>query len=280
MCRFVAYLGEPLLLETALVKPENSLIAQSLKARETQFPTNGDGFGVGWYAPELNPEPGLFTSISPAWNDRNLLHLTARIKSPCFFGHVRAAETGNVNLDNCHPFARGRWMLMHNGDIGNFSSIKRHLRRMLDDDIYNWIQGSTDSEHFFALFLQLCRGRDVTDIHEAANVLRETVKTVNVLVEQYGQGGVSFLNICLTDGERMLATRYTTSSKEPSLSLHYFAGTREVPESGSNGTVMRDWRCVLLASEKLNCIESEWGDIPHNHMILVDRDLQIELQPL
>jgi glutamine amidotransferase len=71
-------------MEDVLVKPENSIVMQSLHARESQMPTNGDGFGVGWYVPEISKMPALFTSISPAWNDNNLLHLTAKIKSPCF----------------------------------------------------------------------------------------------------------------------------------------------------------------------------------------------------
>lgn len=84
MCRFVAYLGHEALLDDILVKPANSIVMQSLHARETVVPTNGDGFGLGWYTPLISEEPALFTSISPAWNDRNLLHLTAKIKSPCF----------------------------------------------------------------------------------------------------------------------------------------------------------------------------------------------------
>jgi len=146
MCRLVAYLGHEVLLEDVLVKPENSIVMQSLHARESEIPTNGDGFGLGWYAPQISPQPALFTSISPAWNDRNLLNLTAKIKSPCFFAHVRAASAGGVTTYNCHPFVQSQWMLMHNGEIHDFIVAKRHLRHLLDDDIYHWIQGETDSD--------------------------------------------------------------------------------------------------------------------------------------
>ena len=54
MCRFVAYLGRPTFLENVLVNPKNSIVMQSLHARETNLRTNGDGFGVGWYAPEIS----------------------------------------------------------------------------------------------------------------------------------------------------------------------------------------------------------------------------------
>ncbi|MGA4923289.1 hypothetical protein, partial [Bacillus subtilis] len=31
-----------------------------------------------------------------------------------FFAHVRAATGTAVTRQNCHPFACGRWMFMHN----------------------------------------------------------------------------------------------------------------------------------------------------------------------
>ena len=49
MCRFLAYLGEPILLEDLVCKPRHSLVRQSLRAVEAKTVTNGDGFGVGWY---------------------------------------------------------------------------------------------------------------------------------------------------------------------------------------------------------------------------------------
>ena len=49
MCRFVAYLGEPIFLEDLIAKPRHSLMRQSLRAEEAKTVTNGDGFGVGWY---------------------------------------------------------------------------------------------------------------------------------------------------------------------------------------------------------------------------------------
>jgi len=107
MCRLVAYLGHDVLLEDVLVKPVNSIVMQSLRARESSIPTNGDGFGLGWYVPSINDEPALFTAVSPAWNDRNLLHLTAKIKSSLFFAHVRAASIGGVTQYNRSKYVCG-----------------------------------------------------------------------------------------------------------------------------------------------------------------------------
>ena len=61
MCRWLAYMGEPVRLETLLFKPRHSLIDQSLHARLNyigdgeSLATNGDGFDVGWYGDEDTP---------------------------------------------------------------------------------------------------------------------------------------------------------------------------------------------------------------------------------
>ena len=55
MCRFTLYLGPPVRLSTLLIEPSHSLIQQSFHAEERSEPLNGDGFGVGWYAPGITP---------------------------------------------------------------------------------------------------------------------------------------------------------------------------------------------------------------------------------
>ncbi len=49
MCRFAAYLGEPLLINEVISKPKDSLIKQSSAALESDVTINADGFGIGWY---------------------------------------------------------------------------------------------------------------------------------------------------------------------------------------------------------------------------------------
>ena len=84
------------------------------------------------------------------------------------FAHVRAASPGfPIGETNCHPWSFGKFLFMHNGYISDFkkvsslvcisfivSQIKRKLQSLLRDDIYHFVQGSTDSEWIFALFLE------------------------------------------------------------------------------------------------------------------------------
>ena len=159
MCRFVAYKGREILMSDLLLKSSQSLIRQSFSAREREEPLNGDGFGVGWYAHDIDPVPGLFTSVRPAWGNRNLARLAAKIRSACLFAHVRAATPGLIiNELNCHPFQHDNFLWMHNGRVSGFRRMKRFIRRHISDEYYDNINGTTDSEHAFALFLSLLDG--------------------------------------------------------------------------------------------------------------------------
>ena len=153
MCRFTLYLGPPIRLASLLTEPEHSLIRQSAHAQERE-PLNGDGFGVGWYISDDGEEPAVFRSVRPAWNNRNVASLARAISSPCILAHVRAATPGiSVNEANCHPFQFRRYLLMHNGFLGAFRQIRRPLMESVGDTAYANVLGSTDTEHFFAVFI-------------------------------------------------------------------------------------------------------------------------------
>src|SRR5437763_10351901 len=83
MCRWLAYYGDPIPIELLVLQPQHSLIDQSLHSRRGATTTNGDGFGVGWYG-EHGDEPGLYRSVHPAWNDRNLKDLARHVSSRLF----------------------------------------------------------------------------------------------------------------------------------------------------------------------------------------------------
>ncbi len=281
MCRLIAYIGDRLLLADALIKPDNSLVKQSLSAKETTSLTNGDGFGLGWYVPEISTEPALFSSIFPAWNDENLLHLANKTKAPLFFAHVRAASIGGVNTYNCHPFIYQNWMFMHNGQINNFSAIKRALRHLLDDDIYNWIRGETDSEHLFALFLQLAKGKDLSQLTHIAQLLQTTFKTIQQLLHQTGVDTTSYYNICMTDGQRIIASRYCTDSHIAPESLHFLEGSYFWSKNnGLETNPQKPQHCVLIASEQLTDFNDQWQVVPGNHFLLVDSDYSVSIKPI
>ncbi len=216
MCRWLAYSGSPILIKEALYEGPNSLVNQSLHSRLGAEPTNGDGFGVGWYgAPDT---PGVYRSTEPAWNDENLRELSGHISSPLFFTHIRAAIGSAVQQTNCHPFRHGHWLFMHNGYINEFGTIKRDLILAVDPSLYPEIRGQADTEVLF--FLALTFGLE--DDPPAA-----VAQAIGYVEEVAGRHEIPHPfqgTVATTNGESIWAFRY--SSEHNSRSLFY---TTDVP---------------------------------------------------
>jgi glutamine amidotransferase len=142
-----------------ITKPKDNLIQQSLHARAPRTPTNGDGFGVGWY--DKQKFPGLFRSIRPAWNDLNLLDMADHIESRLFLAHVRATSLATIQETNCHPFRYKNWLFVHNGQIAEFGLLRQVLLEKVAAEYFENILGSTDSEVMFHLALTFGLEKDV-----------------------------------------------------------------------------------------------------------------------
>ena len=106
------------------------------------------------------PEPGIYREVRPAWSDENLRSLCDQVRSGLFFAHVRASTGTATTRANCHPFAHGRYLFMHNGQIGGYARIKRRLEALIPDELYERRLGTTDSEAIFlaAPRQRTCRG--------------------------------------------------------------------------------------------------------------------------
>ena len=69
MCRWMGWLGQPVLIDELLFKTQHGIVDQSLHSRMGAETTNGDGFGMGWYG--AGDGPGVYHSVAPAWGDSN-----------------------------------------------------------------------------------------------------------------------------------------------------------------------------------------------------------------
>lgn len=282
MCRFVGYLGSEILLADLISRPANSLIRQSYKSKERSEPLNGDGFGVGWYAPEVSDEACVFSSITPAWSNRNLLNLSTHIRSTCFFAHIRSASPGMaVSEINCHPFRRGRYMWMHNGTIEGFELLKRRLRRSLPDQLYHAVEGTTDSEHAFAVFLNLL-GQE-TEKACVGDLADGLVRTIGQLQEWAGDTGIdrpSIYNFAVTDGRNLATVRYVSDPQIEPISLYFSKrgkyrhcdGKTEIVDCPDNESG------ITIASERLTDDRESWTRVAPNHVVLINGELDINVQ--
>lgn len=268
MCRFTLYLGPEIRLSSLLIDPSHSLIRQSTHSREREEPLNGDGFGVGWYARSHTPEPAVFRSITPAWNNRNLQNLVRVVSSDCILAHVRAAtQSSGVNEANCHPFRYGRYLCMHNGDIGGFRAVRRRLLDSICDEAFGNVFGSTDSEHFFALIIDelLKAAPGPEPARNLGTALNNAIVRTTRLVAEYGGNEPSFLNVAITDGDHAAVSRYSDHPSVRPESLYYFTGSLYPVEADSTGGAE-----IAISSERLT-EDAGWQEVPPNHMVITSR---------
>jgi glutamine amidotransferase len=270
MCRWLAYSGSPILLETLLYAPKNSLIVQSLHSRLGAEETNGDGFGIGWYG--AYETPAVFHSIEPAWNDRNLRELAGHIKASVVFAHIRASTGSPVQQTNCHPFRHGRWLWMHNGLIHDFHTVKRDLVLAIDPELYPEIEGTTDSETLFHVALTFGLEEDPPTAVQRAIGLVETVGRQHG-VEYPFQG-----TIATTDGECIWAFRYSSEGK--SRTLFFSTDVRALRAMYPENELLRevDDESRLVVSEPLGELAGAWNEVPESSWGVIQPG-QDELHP-
>ncbi len=280
MCRFTLYLGPPIKLSSLLLDPEHSLIRQSAHAQEREEPLNGDGFGVGWYAREFGPEPAVFRSITPAWNNRNLHNLARVVASDCILAHVRAAtQSSGVNEANCHPFRYREYLFMHNGDVGDFRRVRRRLLADVSDEAFGNVYGSTDSEHFFAVLIDEMSKLPAHSqaLARMAAAMERAIARVTAIVAAHGGNEPCHLNCAISDGNEAVISRFTNDPDEAPPSLYYFPG--QLYPDASAARSRTESSAVIVSSERLT-EDPGWRAIAPNHLVLLGRGRDPELRSL
>jgi predicted glutamine amidotransferase len=250
----MAYSGSPIRIAELLYRPKHSLIDQSLHSDLGAETTNGDGFGIGWYG--VGEAPGVFRSIEPAWNNRNLQDVTEHIESPLVFAHIRAAIGSAVQETNCHPFRYDRWLFMHNGAIREWATVKRDLMLAVDPSLFASIEGSADTEVFFYLALTFGLEDDPPAAVEAAvGYIEETGK-------KHGVEHPIQMTVATTDGRLTWAFRY--SSERDSRTLFYSTDVQTVrnlhPEVEALQQLSDDARFIV--SEPIGALPGAWNAVP------------------
>ncbi|HUK94211.1 MAG TPA: class II glutamine amidotransferase [Gaiellaceae bacterium] len=257
MCRWMAYSGSPLVLEALLIKPQHSLIDQSLHSRLGAETTNGDGFGIGWYNEEEH-QPALFKSVEPAWNDRNLRELCHSVRSGLVFAHVRASTGTPIQQTNCHPFRWRNWLWMHNGGIAEFHQVKRELMLAIDPSLFPDIEGSTDTETFF--FLALTFGLE----DDPPKAVEQAVGFIEHVGKKNGIEYPIQMTVATSDGANLWAFRYSSMGKSRTL----FFSTRvdllrdlhpDIPVLQEVSDESR-----LVVSEPLRDLPGAWNEVPES----------------
>jgi predicted glutamine amidotransferase len=262
MCRWLAYSGDPIPIEWLVLQPTHSLIDQSLHSRMGATTTNGDGFGIGWYD-GVSERPGVYRSVHPAWNDRNLREVAEHVSSPLFFAHIRASTGTAVQETNTHPFRHGRWLFMHNGAVREFPRVRRDLMLAIDPQLVPELEGSADSEVLFHLALTFGLEDD------PPTALERMAGFVEDVGAEHGVEHPLQMSVAVTDGVRIFTARY--SSEHDSRSL-YFSGNPQAikaqyPEDERLQHLSDETRVIV--SEPLGDRVGVWNEAPESHLGIV-----------
>lgn len=291
MCRVLAYIGEPVLLDDLLYKPDNSLVRQCYNPKMMAM-LNLGGFGLSaWDAASHDPEiPFTYKTTSLPMFDQNLKQLSQKIQAHALLAHVRGvpySEQSVVGLQNLHPFRfEGlRLTMAHNGDLWGFEGMKFDLLEFIRPEIASKVRGSTDSEWIYALLISQIP--DPTRDLRAADIVAAVEKTLLLIRKVRERKGLcihSPTNLFLCDGKNLVSTRYTFDygcyPDDPDAinviypSLWYTFGHQYGFHNGE-WTMMggiANYDSVIIASEPLTRDVSTWIEVPEYSMLSISTD--------
>jgi len=301
MCRVLAYLGEPILLEDLLYKPDISFANQTHQAALLHR-LNLAGCGLlAWDERSEEPAvPFVHRTTELAIFDRNLRALARKVKATCALAHLRGVpyDTRSViSPENLHPFLfdGARLALAHNGQLARFEEMKFALLPYIEPHLARAVRGSTDSEWIYALLLSQLP--DPYGDFAAQDIAFGVEKTLRVLARvRKGLGITTFspMNLFLSDGNDIVVACFTfdygrydgmgtgfNPPDEEALRVWYTTGH----SYGLHGDEWRmigaadDARSCIIASEPLTHDHTRWQAVPMQHLVYVRRTGDRPLAP-
>jgi len=262
MCRLFGFRSAvPAAVHPSLVTQKNSLVIQSREHK--------DGWGIAAYGVEARPS--VAHGVGPAHSDPDFHRVSSLVSSHTVVAHVRLASVGAVELRNSHPFLYGRWSFVHNGTLQNFEQHRHALESLIRPDLRPNIQGTTDSERCFHIFLTRLAARVPLDgpvnVQEVARAVAETMELVSTLTDTQGPDR-SAMNFLVTNGDVMVASRRNRT-------LFLSDGSHLVPCQGvplQHGARLNQ---VLIASEALCGNHTAWNEVAEDEVVGVDDQLML-----
>jgi glutamine amidotransferase len=234
----------------SVVHAPHSLLRQCTDAREQASGcTNLDGWGIGWWADDDDPAPYpyRYRSATAMPADHDGLEAIEGLDAGRFVAHTRLKSPGSpTEVTGNAPFVAGRWLFAHNGFVAGYrEGVRDELFGRLSPGRQEAIEGDADSEVLFGLVLDaMAAGTD------PAHAL---VEVIGPLARRGGR-----YNVVLTDGRRLLATRWDNSLYR-----------RGDPTDGG---------AFELASEPYDGA-ADWQPVPDRTLVHLEAD-RLELAPL
>ncbi len=288
MCRVLMYLGQPILADDLLYKPDSSLIKQSYHARFMSRMHNLAGFGMaGWDKTSYNAKtPYLYKTAELPFYDANLKTLANKIKVNCLLAHIRGVpynEHEVVSPQNVHPFIYPGYglALAHNGNLMHFAKMKFDLLPYIKPEISRFIHGTTDSEWIYAVLISQFKKQPVNPtLKETRQALLDTLAILNKVRQKLAITVASPVNLFITGGDYLLASRFvfnfgcfyndahSAHLSNTYNSLWYTYG--EVYRADNNEYKMMAGKkraSVIIASEPLTADTTTWIEAPEYSLL-------------
>jgi glutamine amidotransferase len=187
---------------------------------------------------------------------------------------------------------------MHNGAVSDFTHIRREMTELMSHTVFANIHGSTDSEHLAALYMtHLTNSSKSVDAFEQSYPLEAMAEAMQFAVattiylqrEVLGDSKRSpnSLNLCATDGEKIIAYRFRNHATSQPPSLYYSAKAgvtlnRKYPDHPDGVRVRRDEERMarveshgahlIIASEPSTYKTADWSLIGKNQRIMADAE--------
>jgi glutamine amidotransferase len=168
-----------------------------------------DAYGFGYYK---GNDVLLGKRPSGAPRTVSLSQLAGAVDSDALLVHARTATVGALKDENTHPFRFRRWLFAHDGTVEGFREVKPRLLEALPEFLRRNVEGDTDSEHAFMLFLKYVReGGHLDDLDVEARVvgraLARVTRDLETWTREAGAGKPCTLNFVATNGRVLAATR-------------------------------------------------------------------------
>ena len=293
MCRVMAYVGRPVRLDDLLFGPDRALVRQSVDPALMSL-LNLGGFGlIAWDQGSREPErPFLYRTDGLPVYDRNLKALAEKVWATAAVAHVRGVvydPSETVGRQNVHPFRfpDAAITLAQNGDLHDFGRMRYDLLQYILPELARRIEGTTDTEWLYALVLsQLADPYGHASVPAIAAAVERTLGIVREVRERRGIEGQSPVNLIVSDGRGLVATRFVFDYGWYPDDGSFFADEREHDFTSLWFTVAEgfenrdgDWAPVgdgtttaIVASEPLTTDRRDWVEAPEYSMLLIEPD--------
>jgi predicted glutamine amidotransferase len=244
MAKFAAYLGPSSKVASLVERGTHSLARQSAE--------QPDGFGIGWYPEDDDPEPIALSTRLPLWSEERVLKVARRYSSPCALASLRKVRPEDKDEPSFQPIQFQQYLFLYDGELAKFREVyERPMRSRLSDKAYRAIKSASPADLLFATWLDALG--EQAGAEATANALEAMV---NVVRETAGdKEAPATFGIIVADGSSLVTLRTATHGTPPPMYTIVAGDGAPVPATGR-----------VIASEPL--FPGSWSSLDAHSMVI------------